>query len=172
MHISAYASRGFAKLTKQPQKGLADRGFNVEPLMALARETGNLGMTVGGPREEHHQDDNKQESDQTEEPVTQEHDPPMESLLARGTTEDHWRVATGFFFRVHMKPRTAVYTPSADDFPGDINRVSHARVTHKSFSDGCTSQVTDERGMVREADESNDQPWTGDLPCSSMLIPK
>ena len=133
MHISAYASRGFPKLTKQPQKGLADRGFNVEPLMALARETGNLGMTVGGPREEHHQDDNKQESDQTEEPVTQEHDPPMESLLARGTTEDHWRVATGFFFRVHMKPRTAVYTPSADDFPGDINRVSHARVTHKSF---------------------------------------
>ena len=77
--ISAYASRGFPKLTKQQQKGLADRGFNVEPLMALARETGNLGMTVDGQREEHHQDDNKQKGDETEEPVPQEHDPPMES---------------------------------------------------------------------------------------------
>eukprot|EP00439_Symbiodinium_sp_Y106_P032208 s2743_g3.t2 len=72
--ISAYASRGFPKLTKQQQKGLADRGFNVEPLMALARETGNLGMTVDGQREEHHQDDNKQKGDETEEPAPVECD--------------------------------------------------------------------------------------------------
>ena len=61
----------------------------------------------------------------------------------------------------HEAERTALHTPSADDFSGDLNRVSHARVTHKTFSDGCTSQVTDEWGMVREADESNDQHGRG-----------
>ena len=74
---------------------------------------------------------------------------------------DHWKIGENMCFRVHLEPRRSMFDPKSESFPGDLSKIGFWRETHRHFQDGTSDVVQDEWGLVQQANEVTNLPWTG-----------
>ena len=75
---------------------------------------------------------------------------------------DHCKIEGEEIVRVHMNPRTALFTPSSAQCPVEIAELSVRRRTQVEFVDGRKELIGDDWTVREDAHGALDAKWTGE----------
>ena len=75
--------------------------------------------------------------------------------------QDHWKIEGEELVRVHVKPRTALFTPISAQCPLEVAELSVRRRTQVEFVNGKKELIGDDWTVRENANRALDAKWTG-----------
>ncbi|CAK9053177.1 Uncharacterized protein SCF082_LOCUS29013, partial [Durusdinium trenchii] len=82
------------------------------------------------------------------------------STLPVMTGKDHWKKVENQWHRIHVRPRTALFSPAHGKFPDILDNIYEKRETHVHYVNGEDDTILD-TWQVPEAQQPLRQKWTG-----------
>ena len=76
--------------------------------------------------------------------------------------QDYWKIENDEIIRVHLKPRTELFTPSGAQCPVEVGELSTRRRTIVKFADGREELLGDDWTVQEDAHRALDEKWTGE----------